>query len=1085
MEITDEELTNDKTEDAEDEDVQLIDPNDLIIIDDPDNFIPTNEMILAYATLLGYNPAEDPKEILDISERYLRCKLPDDISRAFMRTDFRILYINMVTQEITLESDLEPKAKEEFEICREKYKNQNKPPIKTMNIEEELKKKLNEQKQFNDSLKFGDNIQIVDNEEEEEEDKMGVKVSPPLNNSLNQDKNKDKEENTTKEDKKDNKIDENNIINSNNSNKKVEKEEKDEYEDDFDDYFNESSKSSNKDKDIQKTFKSNKFEEEPEVKKEKKEDKKEEKINNININNIKIEENLNYEQKTPIKEDKKKSNKNYQNDINNSSEEEIFNNRNKKNKITKKDESNDKRDYLSKIKSSFTEYKNKLKQDYLNTKNDFLLKNEDKITSKIKKKKTLELSQDNLDDIDIYESSLKQRMEQELNKYKKNLISSYENNELNPNSERETDLKQKLELKKLRLESDIRIQKERNKNTKENEEKKNKNLIENKKINLEEKLENKKSRLTIKHKNDINNLEKEFQNNYEKYINEYKNKDLFNKDDITSSTNNDIYKSDLKELEEEFIKELKEQFEQEKITINYELETKLMKEIETIKHQLKNNNEQEIKKINENINNLGTDYFNEIDRIKKKLETQKKKDDSFIYEKIEKISNTFLNELKNKNLKKINEEMEQIITTIKQNVSFNDDNEIKIEEYLIDKFALNNSKLNEKKSIYDLIEKEYNDIVMSIKFLSKAISIMNKTIIEKGSDISFDTIFEKKSENKDDLMVGEIILNLQNELDEFKLKNKDNISNKIYPFLEEEIKNLIDNIKKLKERNIIRNNAYSYFNTRKANLNYNNNYDDFYNSQSNNNYNFFSFPKQEKKTTKSFSQNKNNINYKPITRITETSSEFENGSKITSTGNNIDINNLELSNEIIDSFPEDILILYNKIISFIKEESSSIEKENQKLNNNENMNNSLKNLKDSDNFGKYKNDINYILSQEQRSTRNNRTNYENKKRHFIKIKSFWEETLYSIYNNYSRTDIIKKKLNILVGNINDYKATYYYKNNENDNFNVKVFSNNLNNLRSNNNLNVISFNEPFSKNKFNNRYGGSSFRNFSFDKKFN
>ena len=69
-----------------------------------------------------------------------------------------------------------------------------------------------------------------------------------------------------------------------------------------------------------------------------------------------------------------------------------------------------------------------------------------------------------MDDLDIYESSLKQRMEQELNKYKKNLISSYDNNELNPNSERETDLKQKLELKKLRLESDIRIQKERNKN---------------------------------------------------------------------------------------------------------------------------------------------------------------------------------------------------------------------------------------------------------------------------------------------------------------------------------------------------------------------------------------------------------------------------------------------------------------------------------------------------------------------------------------------------------------------------------------------------------------------------------------------
>ena len=56
MEITDDELTNDKTEEQED-DYQLIDPNDLIIIDDPDNWKPPEEIILAYATLLGYDPA--------------------------------------------------------------------------------------------------------------------------------------------------------------------------------------------------------------------------------------------------------------------------------------------------------------------------------------------------------------------------------------------------------------------------------------------------------------------------------------------------------------------------------------------------------------------------------------------------------------------------------------------------------------------------------------------------------------------------------------------------------------------------------------------------------------------------------------------------------------------------------------------------------------------------------------------------------------------------------------------------------------------------------------------------------------------
>ena len=82
------ELTNDRTEEVE-EDYQLIDPNDLIIIDDPDNFKPTEEMILAYATLLGYDPSKDPKELLKIAEKYLTCKLEENMRRAFMRADYR------------------------------------------------------------------------------------------------------------------------------------------------------------------------------------------------------------------------------------------------------------------------------------------------------------------------------------------------------------------------------------------------------------------------------------------------------------------------------------------------------------------------------------------------------------------------------------------------------------------------------------------------------------------------------------------------------------------------------------------------------------------------------------------------------------------------------------------------------------------------------------------------------------------------------------------------------------------------------------------------------------------------------------
>ena len=266
-------------------------------------------------------------------------------------------------------------------------------------------------------------------------------------------------------------------------------------------------------------------------------------------------------------------------------------------------------------------YKNKLKQDYKNKKRDFKEKNIDTITENLKKKKTLQMSEVSLEDLDFYESSLKQKMEQELNNFKKNLITSYEYRDLN--SSVEINMEQKLEIKKKKIESDIRIQKERNKNKIENEQNKNKILLEKKLLDLEELNKKKKSKLSTKHKNDINSLEKEFQLKYEQYINDYKNKDQNNKEN--NIIQNDILKNNLNELEQEYMKELKEEFEQEKISINYQLKSNMLRELENFKTQTKYNKEQELQKINDKINNLGNDYFNEKNIIKKELDNQKEK----------------------------------------------------------------------------------------------------------------------------------------------------------------------------------------------------------------------------------------------------------------------------------------------------------------------------------------------------------------------------------------------------------------------------------------------------------------------------
>ena len=1040
------------SKETEEDDYQEIDPNDLYIIEDQSNFKPTNEMILAYAKLLGYKPEEDPEEILKISEKYLTCELPEPLIRAFTKSEYRILYIDRETQDITLENEIDDKARNEIDEFRNKYNTNKKSSLKT--TQEELKKKLNEQKEYNDKLKFDDNIQIIDNEEEneEEENNNAKKLNNSLNENINENKNKDLN-------KKDN-------INMNKKNKDSninnDKSSEEKY-DDFDDFFMESSKSSNEDKEQEKTIKSQNFEEEDKKEEEKK------KNENSNIENNKKKEFIANHQNSPKKNEDEIiiSNKKYQ-----KSQKKI--NKNSSEENIKNEESKEKRNYLEIIKMNLNSYKIKIKQDYIKKKKDFASKYNNIIMTNLKKKKSLQISQNTLEDLDTYESTLKQKMEQELNKYKNNLISEYEYNELNQSSEEIDDIKKNYEVKKLKLESDIRIQKERNKNSKENLLKKNKKSLENKTIQLEEILQNKKSKLILKNKKDINELEKKYQKYYDDYISQYEKS--FLKDQNDNNLSNSLFNNNLKELEEEYITELKEKFEQQKITINYELETKMIKDLEIYKAQEKANKEQELNKINEKMNNLGSNYFNEIDFIKKQSETQKKNDDEIIYEKIQKIANIFFNELKNKINDKVNEEIKQINILIKQSNNFNNREELQIEENLIDKFVAFNSKLGEKRSLYDLIEKEYIEIKMKIEYMSKVISIISKLLIEKGTEISFDLNPENKKDNKDSLLVNEIISNIQNLLDEFKLKNENNTNKIIYPFINEEIENLLDNIRNTKLKNKFRNNNYqnySFMNTKGINIK--NSID--LNPQLNPTYNSYRFPMKEKKVIKSFSQNKNNINNNiynrnniSINKIDEQNSEKENGSGTSiSINNNNGIINLELSKEFLTDFPQELKNLYVQIISFLKEESALIEKEKQDLNNQDIINSNMQILQKNDNLKQYKNDFDLILSQEKINSRNHKANLENKIKLFKKIESFWTETIYYIYNNYTSSDKIKIKLNNIIGNINDYKKRF--NNGSKINFHE--------NMISNKNFMEQNYNNMFyNKYKSNNRYSSS-------DKKYN
>ena len=92
-----------------------IDPNDLEIINDPDEWHPRPEHIRAYATKLGFNVDNDPPELLNIAEKYLLEKLDDEkIVRAFDKKTLTLYYINTYTIDIELDNPIDQKAKDEY-----------------------------------------------------------------------------------------------------------------------------------------------------------------------------------------------------------------------------------------------------------------------------------------------------------------------------------------------------------------------------------------------------------------------------------------------------------------------------------------------------------------------------------------------------------------------------------------------------------------------------------------------------------------------------------------------------------------------------------------------------------------------------------------------------------------------------------------------------------------------------------------------------------------------------------------------------------------------------------------------------------
>lgn len=176
-----------ENEDEEEEEEAYIDPNDLIMINNPDTWEPTQEQIEIYATQLGIDPTNSPPEALEIAYKYLKQKIPSDWKRAFTKENPQVLYIDMKTNEIHLTTDIEENAKEEYlELMndyREKLKQEEEeakkvkvvprtkiPPIGAKKVQENPNKEREKKfidKQIEKDIKYRQNKM----EEEDEETK--------------------------------------------------------------------------------------------------------------------------------------------------------------------------------------------------------------------------------------------------------------------------------------------------------------------------------------------------------------------------------------------------------------------------------------------------------------------------------------------------------------------------------------------------------------------------------------------------------------------------------------------------------------------------------------------------------------------------------------------------------------------------------------------------------------------------------------------------------------------------------------------------------------------------------------------------
>ena len=1107
-------------EEEEEEEEQLIDPKDLIIINNPKNWEPTQEQILAYAEQLGFDTETDPEDFLRIAYSYLKKEIPSDWRRAFTKVDNQLLYIDLNTNEIHLSTDIEENAKADYLQLKEQYKQKIKkeeedakkvkvvprkkiPPIGQNKIVED--KNMKKEKRFIEKVEREKLIQRKKNFEEEDEE------TKKLNEKLNRDKLKEekfKKENQiyNNEDSDDDddynsynkyktKNDDNNINLQDNNEDDSEEEKEREKKRKKNNKFHGHQQEIYEDEEIKNKIKKNKNKEKEREKKNKlnldlEEEKESDKVididelNNINYNNNnkflnKNEKNFStperekLKKETPPKIEKHFEKKEYENEEEEEEEEEEDE---EENNNQKKDYTRDKNDFLRKVKKDLNDYEKKLKEKLENDKNEFIQNFEEEYEKKIiMEKRKLKDQINKLEKEFMNDLNDEEKFENEIENYKKIKREEFENEKkyssLNINNEYENDIN-KLQREKDNLISQIKIQKLKNENEKNQKERNKNELLKNKQFLINEQTKNKKTSLNNNNQREISKIERELEedfNEFKKEINERKKNEI----KIINENNNLKQNNEINEILKEYQNNLDEIFENQKLEIKKELDEKMHKELEDYKKIKFQDSSLKKSSINSQQGDLGKSYLNELDDLRKKetKETEKKeKEIKEKFERSEKQLETFKNDMKNN----IDNFGIEIINKIKEiiNKEKNDENFEKVKsninEYLSGLFGNEAIKFKNKKSLYDMVEKNYKEKKILINYFIEILSYIQKVIINYPLNNILDSNENKKMEEN---QINELIQYTKNKIEEYKNRIQNELTQKLFPFLENASTilnqtlnninvpmpntylnmtsdNIMDNYNKNLLNQTLMNQTMMNQTMRNPNINLNPNI-----SYANNNLNNNQILNPNV-SLMNIQRNNFNQNYDPMntTLRTNYNSNFnsfknnfenpnDNNNYLNQTMNNIYPNNLnasmmeqsyynhpyinlfdslpEIPNEIRKNFSDDDFKLYNQINDFLIDESNKLNREFNEYEKKKFYDNQISQITEQ---GHYLQLSQMINDEKIKSIRYGKY-FSDKIQAFNLIKGRTEECYKFVIENSNRKDIFKDKFNLILQHIRDYNKT--------------------------------------------------------------